>query len=729
MNHRHWLALAAVLLGYLLVASTVVLVTPIGTAEGQSNLSREERNWEFMNHNRFGTNHNPQTQINKETAQYIELKWVAPIPSTTQFGAGSWGDAEGSQAPQLVVDGIVFNVLNRKSILAYDAKDGSVVWQWEHPEYDQDQGRKDYPIAMDTAHTHGMYFSDGFLVQTDFGCKYTFNDPKTGEVAKQLLHLCVENTNAADGWYPASKLNEAGWGLPTNSGEYRSRGTHPPSTWVEENLIYHQLGGHAEGTYGGRFFASARTYDTGELVWRTFLQPPCGDPTTCGPGKDGPLFVEEKAAWGDWLVASCDKIWVQQIKSCDMPRDILQNDWGDMRSNSGISNVWGQSVVDEETGILYFGTAQPGPDWNASYSPGPRLFGSAVVALNADNGELIWAHQTTARDLWDYDCSWNTMLTTTVVKGVERKVVIKGCKNGIVYVLDAATGEALHLLEPPSIKRTPHAQLLDPMSREDMLKPWQNAPDTGPTYQNCWGAGCLEADIVFDEGRNMLFFGTYNAPFFVQMLPVENRGDMGINFGAAAADWFTQWLEDTPELVNATINAYDVDTGELKWEYHMLGTGFRGGVIVSGGVVWMSSVDGFSTALDADTGEVLYKLNMGLGSSVMPTVAADSNGDIKLFRPQGAGFVGNANWGPGMTTSPGAIMVYGLPDVIPEPEVIIEEVEVEVEKIVEVEKEVEVTVIEEVTVETISPISYVIIGLGIVAIIIAGVLYQRTRRV
>ena len=142
----------------------------------------------------------------------------------------------------------------------------------------------------------------------------------------------------------------------------------------------------------------------------------------------------------------------------------------------------------------------------------------------------------------------------------------------------------------------------------------------------------------------------------------------------------------------------------------------------------MSSIDGFSTALDADTGQVLYKLNMGLGSSIMPVIAADDNGDVKLFRPQGAGFVGNANWGPGQTTSPGAIMVYGLPDVIPEPEVIIEQVEVEVEKIVEVEKEVEVTVVEEVTVETISPVSYVIIGLGIVAIIVAGVLYQRTKQ-
>ena len=114
----------------------------------------------------------------------------------------------------------------------------------------------------------------------------------------------------------------------------------------------------------------------------------------------------------------------------------------------------------------------------------------------------------------------------------------------------------------------------------------------------------------------------------------------------------------------------------------------------------------------------------------MPTIAADSNGDIKLFRPQGAGFAGNAGWGKGMTTSPGAIMVYGLPDVIPEPEIVevevIKQVEVEVIKEVQIETVVEKEV--EVIVETISPISYVIIGLGIVAIIISGVLYQRTRR-
>ena len=140
------------------------------------------------------------------------------------------------------------------------------------------------------------------------------------------------------------------------------------------------------------------------------------------------------------------------------------------------------------------------------------------------------------------------MLTTTVVKGEERKVVIKGCKNGIVYVLDAATGEAYHLLEPPMIKRTKHSILYDPLYDAEMLKPWANHPSSDVWIQNCWAAGCLEADIVFDDTRNMVFFGTYNNPVIVQVVPVENRGNMGLNFAPEGVEWFNDWLADTPSL-------------------------------------------------------------------------------------------------------------------------------------------------------------------------------------
>ena len=776
MNHKSWFTIAALLLGYILVASTFMGVAPIGEAEAQ-NLSREERNWEMLNHNKWSHNNNPQTQINKENAQFIELKWVAPIPSVNQLGAGDWSNTEGTQAPQIIVDGVVFNVLNRKSIIAYDAKTGDNVWTWEHPEYDQAEGRRLYPIARESAHTHGMHFSDGFLVQTDFGCRYTFNDPKTGEVVKQVLHLCVENTNEGDGWFPASKFNAAGWGLPTNSGEYASRGTHPPTIWAEENLIFHQLGGSSEGTWGGRFYASARTFDDGDLVWRTFLMPPCGDPTTCGPGLDGPLFVEEKAEWGQWLVDNCDKIYMYSplvtsppyaVTACDIPEDILRNDWGDMRSNSGISNVWGQMPLDKETGIIYYGMAQPGPDRNATHAPGPRLFGTAFVALDAKTGEFLWAYQTSPRDLWDYDCSWNTMLAETMVRGQNRKVMIGGCKNGIIYVLDAATGYAYHALESDFIKRCADknsdgkslCELYDPTSRYDMVERlWTDWPGDGSGFwMNCQTTGCLEADFAFDPERNMVYAGLYNLPEWVLVGNADHRGASvaGCNAGCRETrNWETKSAQAHGVPVNSSIVAFDIDTGEEKWRYFIDNMGFRGGVIVSGGVVWFSAVDGWAVGLDADTGEVLYRHNTGTSMASPPTIGADSDGNMKIFRVLG----GRAIRGIG-SSEPGAIMAYGLRDGwddvleaevvevirnvpgpervievdkivevevikevnVPGPERIVEkEVQVEVEKIVEVEKEVEVIRTEEV----ISPISYVIIGIGVMLAVVGGVLYTR----
>ena len=333
--------------------------------------------------------------------------------------------------------------------------------------------------------------------------------------------------------------------------------------------------------------------------------PPCGDPVTCGPGKDGPLFVEEKAEWGQWLVDNCDKIWMYSpevkeppyaVKSCEMDEDILRNDWGDMRSNSGISNVWGYMPLDKETGIIYYGMAQPGPDRNGTYSPGPRLFGTAFVALDGRTGEFLWAYQTTPRDLWDYDCSWNTKLAETMVRGQVRKVMIGGCKNGIIYVLDAATGYAYHAIESDFIKRCTDRNsgdngkslctLYDPLDRKDMLKPWLNWPDTTGFWENCFTGGCLESDFAYDAGRNMVYAGIMNFPAWTITGSAELRGASVAGCNAACQeDRGLGPAPDRPDThpINSSIIAWDVDTGEEKWAYFMP-FGFRGGVIVSGGV-------------------------------------------------------------------------------------------------------------------------------------------------
>ncbi len=715
-----------------LVTSSLIATTPgLRPAEGQAGLTREMRNWEWVNHNALGTNYNPQNQINKENVQFLELKWIYPVPTNEQQGHNlvGYSPIEGTMVPPLVVDGVVYSLLSTRVLIALDAKTGEELWR-HIPDFDREAVEARLPVLGQGGHAHAINYFDGKIWVYDLGCTIRTVDAKTGKLARAYEDLCLD--------FPFDRDDPRGWGIATNSGFLGGIGSHPPGIYKTGNLFIYAMGGPAEGTQGGRAFVSGVDMNTGQVRWRFHYQPPCADPVTCGPGKDGPIFVEEKREWGQWLVDNCNKIWIQGIKSCELDQDLLRNDWGDMRSNSGVSNIWGNIVVDEDTGIVYFGTAQPGPDWNATHAPGFRLFGSSVMALDARNGDLLWAHQTTARDLWDYDCSWNTVLANAIIEGANTKVVIKGCKNGIVHVLDAATGKLLQFLESPDIKRTPeqllgnpewNGILLDPRNREHMLKPWTNYPDTGAFFMNCAVTGCIESDIAYDPTRNMVYVGTYNNPWWSQ---AGNADIRGVGLGGSISP------EDRPydPKVNATINAFDLNDGSLKWKYFIPDHGFRGGVMTTGGLVWFSAVDGIQTALDADTGEVLFEANLGVSTLIMPTIGADADGKMKIFRiigGRGGGLIGELfRAGSGV---PGAIMVFGLPDVLPEPEVVEVEriVEVEVpgpERIVEVEVLGPERIVEvDVEVQVISPISYVAIGLGVVLVVIAGVLFARRRTI
>ena len=734
MNQKSWGIILVAILGGILLSSIFTVNSPaIPVAEAQQ-LPRWERNWEFINHDPSGINYSPQTKINTDNVEHLTMKWMYPLPSCSQLGGVDIEEmgtcTEGAMAPPLIVDGVMFSIFNRKTIVAINVGTGEMVWTREHPGASNDdnsvQNGGRYPMTPEAIHTHGMNYIDGLLWFTDWGCKYTAVDAKTGEDAIEFTDMCLE--------LPVN--SDKGWGVPTNSGLYGSLQPHPPVLYRAGNLVFYSQGGASEGTWGGRMYISARDASTGELVWRTFLMPPCGDPDSCGPGKDGPLFEKEKEEWGQWLVDKCDTIWIQQIKACDLDQNMLRNDWGKMVSNSGMSNIWGQIAIDEVEGKIYFGTAQPGPDWNASRGPGFRLFGSSVIALDANTGAWEWAHQTTTRDLWDFDCSWNTILTEATVNGIKDKYVIKGCKNGIVYVFDRHTGEALQMMEPDAIKRTPCAELGDPRDLDFLNAAHQYRLSCSRdqsqldehinigAWQNCPGTGCLESDIAYDPITNTLYFGIYNMGMCTKIGNVDARGSFGLNWGAGDCDAIHPGGFDT----NHTIVAYDVNTGEEKWSYFIDGTGYRGGTIVSGGIVWTSAADGVQRALDATTGELLYSLQIGSNSVIQPTLGADNDGNMYLFRVLG----GREVLGMG-TNAPGAIVAYGLPDVIPEPEVIIERVEIE--KIVEVEKqivvekevpvEIEVEVIREIEVETISPVSYLAIGFGVVLVVIAGVLYTR----
>lgn len=107
-------------------------------------------------------------------------------------------------------------------------------------------------------------------------------------------------------------------------------------------------------------------------------------------------------------------------------------------------NSWSISAVDEALGLVYvpFGN-QPPDQWGADRSPEVERFGSAVVALNLDDGSVAWVFQTVHHDIWDYDVPAQPSLLDLTVAGQRVPALVQPTKQGELYVLDRETGAPL----------------------------------------------------------------------------------------------------------------------------------------------------------------------------------------------------------------------------------------------------------------------------------------------
>ncbi len=468
--------------------------------------------------------------------------------------------------------------------------------------------------------------------------------------------------------------------------------------------------------------------DTYQKLWTVYTCP--------RQDRDDPEWAAEMLR-----LRSENRLWLQGVAGRDVPEDIIRNDWGPRvvpTRPGGLSGTctgqgWSQYPVDEETGLVYLTTNNVSPDFNATYRPGPNLLAESFFAVDSKTGKIAWAFQATSHSFWDWECSFSGPLG--IVNG--RKILYKGCKNGRVHAVDAATGQPIWILDPPAIKRTKFSELNDPRSRESMNKPWPNYPDKGPFVQNPPATGGIESDMAYDPVRQSIFVATYNAPILQQILSVD-LADARSSSSRSLAGIMPS---------NTTIYALDAGTGRIKWEFFIAGEGYRGGLVASGGVIYAASVDGNLYMLDADTGKVITSRFFGIKLTLPPALGADGKGRMRLILPNG----GSIAFGG---VFPGATMAFGLPDELPQPQVITKEVVKEVPKevikevpkevIKEVVKEVPKEVVKEVTkevvkevvkevpkpvtVETISPITYVGLGVAVIIAVVGIVIGMRGRK-
>jgi len=189
-------------------------------------------------------------------------------------------------------------------------------------------------------------------------------------------------------------------------------------TFTAAPLVVHDkvIVGNSGGELGVRGYATALDVKTGKVIWKGYSTGPDSD-VLIGP-RFKPFYEKDRGA------------------------NLGVTSWPPEQWKLGGGTVWGWISYDPETNLIFYGTGNPGV-WNPDLRPGDNKWSCAILARDADTGELRWAYQATANDAWDYDEIMENVLVDMNFGGRFRKLLIHPGRTGFVYVLDRESGELL----------------------------------------------------------------------------------------------------------------------------------------------------------------------------------------------------------------------------------------------------------------------------------------------
>ncbi len=324
--------------------------------------------------------------------------------------------------------------------------------------------------------------------------------------------------------------------------------------------------GIAGSDFPTRGFISAYDAATGALRWRTYTIPAPGE-----PGSD---------TWA-----------------------------GDSARHGGAS-TWGLGAYDPELGLLYWGTGNPAPDYNAANRAGDNLYSCSLLALDVATGRMVWHFQFSPRDDHDWDSIQTPALFDATEGGVVKKELAVANRNGFFYVLDRETGK---FVRGAAYAKQTWASGLGPDGRPLRLP--GSSPTPGGTYL-----------YPSTTGAANWWFQSYSPLTGLQYVDVLERG--GIYFSSESppsAESGRLFVGSAGRYVDgdfqyAVVRAIDPATARVRWEHRNAGVNElpRGGLLSTAGNLVFGSDDSKLMALDATSGAQLWSFDTGGQISAAP---------------------------------------------------------------------------------------------------------------
>ena len=314
--------------------------------------------------------------------------------------------------------------------------------------------------------------------------------------------------------------------------------------------------GIAGGEFGIRGFVDAYNAKNGDLVWRTFAIPGDGE-----PGNE---------TWS-----------------------------GDSWKTGGAS-TWLTGSYDPVLNLIYWGTGNPGPDWNGDVRLGDNLYSDSALALDAESGAISWHFQFTPHDVHDYDSIQVPILADIEISGTQQPVMMWANRNGFFYTINRKTGK--FILGKPFATQT-WAKSLDPDGRPIRV------PGMAPTYEGIMVSPPIVGATnwyspAFSERTGLFYVTAFDGEqeFFKR----DEEYEEGERFTGGGGR-YTQPMD----AFHSAIRAIDPSTAEIAWEFPIMPRSSAGISTTAGGLLLTGSADGYFFALDALTGKELWHISLG----------------------------------------------------------------------------------------------------------------------
>ena len=282
---------------------------------------------------------------------------------------------------------------------------------------------------------------------------------------------------------------------------------------------------------------------------------------------------------------------------------------GDLWKTGG-GAPWLGGYYDPETNLLFFGTGNPAP-WNSHLRPGDNLYSSSRLALNPDNGQIVWHFQTTPHDGWDFDGVNELISFNYEEDGKEVKAAGTADRNGFFYVLDRTNGDFIRGF--PFVDKITWATGLDENGRPIYADDYRPG---APTESGDAGRQVFTAP-AFLGGKNWMpmSYGQNTGLFYVPSnewgMDIWNESTTYKKGAAYLGAGFT--IKPLNEEYIGVLRAMDPKTGEEIWRYQNEAPLWGGVLSTKGNLVFTGNPEGYLMAFDSRNGEKLWQFNTGSG--------------------------------------------------------------------------------------------------------------------